>query len=174
MHGGLTVATHEEDTMVQQKLSTPEELFRYQLRSAATMEQHSLEALGELHGAAKDAKIKKLFSHHADETREQIEKLAKVFQLLEWKQSTAPHPATTGISKQATSLLERTAGKLHNQVALVSALGNEHFEISAYQALILQARALGSEEAATLLTENLDQETHTSEELYSALEELLA
>ena len=34
--------------MVQQKLSTPDELFHFQLRSATTMEKHSLEALGEL------------------------------------------------------------------------------------------------------------------------------
>lgn len=160
--------------MVQQKLSTPDELFHFQLRSATTMEQHSLEALAELRAAAKDAKIKKLFRHHSDETREQIENLSKAFALLEWKESSAPHPATTGISKQAASLLERTAGKLHNQVALTSALGNEHFEISAYQAMILQARSLDLGEVAELLTANLDQETHTSEELYSTLEELLA
>jgi len=123
--------------MVQQKLETPEELFQFQLRSAATMEQHSLEALAEL-------------------------------------QSAAPNPATTGISKQAVSLLDRTVGKLHNEVALVSALGNEHFEISTYQALILQARSLGSEDAVGLLSANLDQEVHTSQELLKALEELVA
>lgn len=160
--------------MVQQKLETPEELFQFQLRSAATMEQHSLEALAELHSAAKDSAIKKMFSHHADETREQIENLNQVFQLLDWKQSTAPNPATTGISKQAVSLLDRTVGKLHNEVALVSALGNEHFEISTYQALILQARSLGSEDAVGLLSANLDQEVHTSQELLKALEELVA
>jgi len=160
--------------MVQQKLETPEELFQFQLRSAATMEQHSLEALAELQSAAKDSAIKKMFSHHADETREQIENLNQVFQLLDWKQSTAPNPATTGISKQAVSLLDRTVGKLHNEVALVSALGNEHFEISTYQALILQARSLGSEDAVGLLSANLDQEVHTSQELLKALEELVA
>ncbi len=160
--------------MVQQKLETPEELFQFQLRSAATMEQHSLEALAALQSAAKDSAIKKMFSHHADETREQIENLNQVFQLLDWKQSTAPNPATTGISKQAVSLLDRTVGKLHNEVALVSALGNEHFEISTYQALILQARSLGSEDAVGLLSANLDQEVHTSQELLKALEELVA
>ena len=160
--------------MVQQKLETPEELFQFQLRSAATMEEHSLEALAELQSAAKDSAIKKMFSHHADETREQIENLNQVFQLLDWKQSTAPNPATTGISKQAVSLLDRTVGKLHNEVALVSALGNEHFEISTYQALILQARSLGSEDAVGLLSANLDQEVHTSQELLKALEELVA
>ena len=40
--------------------------------------------------------------------------------------------------------------------------------------MILQARSLDLGEVAELLTANLDQETHTSEELYSTLEELLA
>ena len=87
--------------MAQQKLETPEDLIHYQLRSTMTMENHSLEALEELHGVAKDKKIKKLFSHHMDETREQISNLQKVFKLLEFDESTAPHPATTGIKKQA-------------------------------------------------------------------------
>lgn len=160
--------------MAQQKLTTPEELFHYQLRSARTMEDHSLEALATLHEAAKDAKIRKLFTHHADETREQISKLEQVFGLIGFDVTTAPSPSTTGISKQAESLLERSDAKLHDCVALASALGNEHFEISAYQGLILQATSLGSGDAAKLLTENLDQETHTSEELRTALQELLS
>lgn len=160
--------------MAQQTLDTPEELLHYQLRSALTMEEHSLEALSELHDAARDKKFKDMFSHHSDETREQIENLGKVFQLLEFHQSTAPSPATTGIKTQAAGLLEKADAKLHNQIALMSALGNEHFEISAYQGLILQTDALGVAEASKLLQDNLDQETHTSEELHTALKEFLA
>lgn len=41
-----------------------------------------------------------------------------MFKLLEFDESTAPHPATTGIKKQATSLLEKAEPELHNQIAL--------------------------------------------------------
>lgn len=160
--------------MSQQHLETPQDLLRYLLRSALTMEQHSLEALDELHSAAKDTKIKKLFSHHSEETRDQISNLEKTFELLEIEQSSAPSPASTGIKNQAASLLERADAQLHNQIALMSALGNEHFEIAAYNGLVLQAQSLGATEAAALLKENLDQEVHTSEELDTALQEILA
>lgn len=160
--------------MNQQHLENAEDFMRYQLRSALTMEQHSLEALGELHNAAKDSKIKKLFSHHADETREQISNLEQSFKLLEVPESTAPSPASTGIITQASGLLEKTDPKLHDQVALMSALGNEHFEIASYSGLILQAKALAASDVAQLLQANLDQEKHTSEELYSALVNLMA
>ncbi len=160
--------------MSQRRLGTPEDLIQYQLRSALTMEQHSLEALDELRAAAKDKKVKKLFSHHADETREQIANLERVFELLGVKRTSAPSPATTGIKNQASSLLEKAEPKLHNQIAVMSALGNEHFEISAYSGLIMQADALGMNDAVALLQDNLDQEVHTSEELQSTLQDLVS
>jgi len=159
--------------MSQLKLETPEDLFRYQLRSAHTMEQHSLEALDELHSAARDRSVKKLFSHHADETREQLDNLEKVFALFEYDFTSAPSPATTGIKNQASSLIEKADASLHDQITLMSALGNEHFEISMYGGLVLQAKVLGVPDAAQLLQANLDQEVHTSEELQSALEGVL-
>lgn len=159
--------------MTQQTPTSPEELLHYQLRSALMMEKHSLEALDELHSAVKDRAIKKLFSHHAEETKEQIANLRMVFEMLGHDGTTAPSPATTGIKKQASSLLQKTDPRLRDQVALMSAMGNEHFEISAYEGLILQSRALGSADTAKLLEQNLSQETHTSEELRAALQERL-
>ena len=160
--------------MVQQTLQSPIDLLHFQLRTALTMENDSLAALGDLARAAKSTEIKKLFRHHADETKEQIANLQQVFRLLELKESTAPSPSTKGISKQAVSLLERSAPKLRDQVALSSALGNEHYEISAYQALIVPSSAMGLTDAVKLLQANLDQEVHTSEELQTTLQQILA
>jgi ferritin-like metal-binding protein YciE len=159
--------------MVQQTLETPIDLLQYQLRTALTMEADSLAALGELASAAKSADVKKMFRHHAGETKEQIENLHTVFQLLELKQSTAPSPSTKGITKQAESLIGRSGSKLRDQVVLSCALGNEHYEISAYQSLIIPVTAMGAMEVAALLQSNLDQETHTSEELQSMLQKLV-
>ena len=160
--------------MATSTLTSPHELLHYQLRTAVTMENDSLAALGELAKAAKSAEIKKMFTHHADETKEQIENLSKVFALLELKESTAPSPSTKGISKQAGSLIEKSAPKLRDQVVLSSALGNEHYEISAYQSLIIATKAMGAAEVVELLQFNLDQETHTSEELMTKLREIAA
>lgn len=160
--------------MVQQTLKTPTDLLHFQLRTAMTMENDSLAALGELAKSAKSAEIKQLFRHHADETKEQIANLQQVFRLLELKESTAPSPSTKGISKQAASLLERSAPKLRDQVALSSALGNEHYEISAYQSLIVPTSAMGLSDVVRLLQANLDQEVHTSEELQTTLQKIVA
>jgi ferritin-like metal-binding protein YciE len=158
--------------MVQQTIDTPEQLVHFQLRSAVTMENDSLAALKELAAAARSSEVKKLFRHHADETREQLDNLGKVFAALELKTTTAPSPSTKGISKQAASLIERVAPKLRDRATLTAALGNEHYEMAVYQGLIVPLTALGASEAVTLLQANLDQETHTSEELTKTLESL--
>ncbi|WP_243224649.1 ferritin-like domain-containing protein [Microbacterium sp. CIAB417] len=155
--------------MSQTVLESPQDLIRFQLRTALTMENDSLAALKELAGAAKSTDVKKLFRHHQEETREQIANLQQVFRVLELPESTAPSPSTKGISRQAESLIKRAAPALRDQVALASALGNEHYEIAAYTSLILAVNAQ-STEAAKLLQQNLDQETHTSEELRTRLQ----
>lgn len=158
--------------MAAQTLDNANELLHFQLRTALTMEDDSLAALDVLAKAAKSAHIKEMFRHHADETKEQIENLHKVFALLDFKQTTAPSPSTKGISKQAESLIKRSTRSLMDQVVLSSALGNEHYEIASYQSLIIPVRALGVSDAVALLESNLDQETHTSEELKAELEKI--
>jgi ferritin-like metal-binding protein YciE len=160
--------------MAQRILESPQDLLQFQLRTAMTMENDSLAALGELAKAARSSDIKKMFRHHSDETKEQIANLKKVFGLLDLPESTAPSPSTKGIAKQAESLIGRSRPALHDQVVLSCALGNEHYEISAYNSLIIPLTAMGVSDAVALLEANLDQEMHTSTELQSALEKLVA
>lgn len=155
--------------MAQMTLESPTDLLHYQLRTALTMEDDSLAALGELAQAAKSAEVKKMFTHHADETKEQIANLHKVFELLDFKDTTAPSPSTKGITRQAESLIGKASDSLRDQVVLACALGNEHYEMSAYQGLIIPLTAMGAPDAVALLQANLEQETHTSEELESML-----
>jgi ferritin-like metal-binding protein YciE len=145
----------------------------YQLRTALTMEADSLAALAELSSAAKSKEIKDMFRHHSDETKEQIDNLHRVFSLLELKDTSAPSPSTKGISRQAGSLIEKSSPKLRDQVTLSCALGNEHYEMSAYQALIIPATAMGAGDVVALLQANLDQEVHTSHELERMLEKIV-
>jgi len=97
-----------------------------------------------------------------------------VFEIPDLKQTTAPSPSTKGISKQAESLLDKSSGALRDRVVLVSALGNEHYEMAAYESLIVPLDAMGASDAVRLLQANLEQEVHTSEELRTMLEKLSA
>jgi ferritin-like metal-binding protein YciE len=153
-------------------LEAPTDLLHYQLRTALTMEDDSLAALGELAKAAKSADIKKMFRHHAGETKEQIANLHRVFKLLDLRDTTAPSPSTKGISRQAEGMIRRSGSKVMDRVVLSAALGNEHYEISAYEALLVPVQAMGATDVEKLLKFNLDQEVHTSEELRTMLQKI--
>lgn len=159
--------------MTEDRIETPGGLLHRQLCVAMTMEHDSLNALGELEQAASGSEAKQLFRHHADETREQIDNLRSVFTLLELREQAAPSPSTKGMSTQTAELLAHSASGLHDRIALAGALGNEHYEIAAYQALILPTAVMKATEAERLLTANLEQERHTSEEIRQLLTSIL-
>ncbi|HWU46022.1 MAG TPA: DUF892 family protein [Humibacter sp.] len=150
----------------------PDELFEYRLGMAMTMEHDSLDMLRELEMAARSDEVKYLFSHHAQETQQQIANLEQAFRLLNIEPNDAPSPTSKGLAKEGTSLIRKSDDALHDDVALSAALGTEHFEISTYQTLIVSAEAIGAPEVARLLTENLEQEKHTSEELEQTAKKL--
>lgn len=155
--------------MSQQRLTTTADLLRFQLRTALSMEHDSLAALEELSGAGRSQDVVKLLRHHMDETKEQIDNLTKAFGLIDLEPTSAGSPATKGITQQARSLLERIEGPdLTDLAVLTSAMGNEHFEIAMYESLVAQTRTEHAD-VASLLSANLDQEVHTSEELKQRL-----
>ena len=143
----------------------PKDLFEFQLGSALTMEHDSLNMLRELEMAAQSEEVKQLFSHHQEETQQQIQNLEKVFRLLGTEPDDSPSATTKGLMKEGTSMIAKTDKSLVDNVALSAALGTEHYEISAYESLIVAAEAMGAREVCDLLEQNLDQEKHTSEEL---------
>jgi ferritin-like metal-binding protein YciE len=158
----------ERNRRMFEHFETPDELFRYRLGSALQMEHDSLSMLGDLEEAAPSGELKQMFTHHADETREQIRNLELAFEKLGYQVDDSPSPTTKGMAKEAHSLLGKADPRLRDDVAISAALGTEHYEISVYQSLIASAQAMGAAEVVELLQHNLEQEEHTSEELVSA------
>jgi ferritin-like metal-binding protein YciE len=152
----------------------PQELFEYRLGSALTMEHDSLDMLRELETVAQSEELKHMFAHHADETEQQIANLEKCFSSLGVDINDSPSPTTKGLAKEGSALIRKTDPALIDNVVISAALGTEHYEISAYQTLVISAEAMGATEVAALLKENLQQEEHTSEELNAAAKRVAA
>ncbi|WP_308492168.1 YciE/YciF ferroxidase family protein [Microbacterium terrisoli] len=153
---------------------TPQELFEYRLGSALSMEDDSLQMLGELESAARSPELKEMFRHHAGETRQQIENLHTVCAELGLSTDREPSQTTKGIAKESSSLLRKSADGLLDSVAVAAALGTEHYEIATYEALIAAAEGMGHPMVVNLLRANLDQEKHTSEELVAKAKQFAA
>lgn len=144
---------------------TPQELFEYRIGSALSMEDDSLQMLGELEAAVRSPELKQMFRHHAGETRQQIENLQTVCSELGLSADLEPSQTTKGLAKEGTALLRKSSDALVDSVAIAAALGTEHYEIATYEALIAAAEGMGQMTVVDLLRANLEQEKHTSEEL---------
>jgi ferritin-like metal-binding protein YciE len=149
-----------------ERLNTPEEAYNFKLGAALKMERTVLEKiLDDSIDSAQDDSLKQLFRHHQDETRQQIANLEKAFAAFGWDVDDSPCPAIDAIHKEAKTNVKKTDDTIVDSVILSGAAETEHHEIAVYEYLITSARAMGRDDVAGLLRENLEQEQHTLEEV---------
>jgi ferritin-like metal-binding protein YciE len=151
-------------------ITDPKELFLHNLGAALTMEQTVLEMLKTNEQKAQDAELKQQFSHHRQETEGQIRNLEQAFSALGSSPQTKPCPAIEGIQKEGQQMLKQVPEELLDAVVLKGAAETEHHEIAAYEGLIASAEAMGEQDVVALLQENLEQETHTRDEVRKHVE----
>jgi ferritin-like metal-binding protein YciE len=150
------------------QISSPNELFTHKLGAALTMEQTVLQMLQKLEQTAKNPELKEQFSHHRDETQQQISNLQQVFSALGESPETQPCPAIDGLKQEGEEMISQTSDALIDAALLGGAAETEHHEIAVYDGLITHAEQLGHEDVVALLQENLDQEQHTLKEVEKA------
>ena len=150
------------------QISSPNELFTHKLGAALTMEQTVLQMLQKLEQTAKNPELKEQFSHHRDETQQQISNLQQVFSALGESPETQPCPAIDGLKQEGEEMISQTSDALIDAALLGGAAETEHHEIAVYDGLITHAEQLGHEDVVALLQENLDQEEHTLKEVEKA------
>lgn len=148
-------------------MKTLADIFEHTLRDIFYAENAIIKALPKVAKAVKDSKLKKAAEEHLDETKDQIEKLKKVFKSLGLKAEGEKCDAIEGLIKEADGLMEEASGTALDAGLLAACQAVEHYEISRYGSLREWAKQLGHEEAHTLLSEILDQEKATNNKLTS-------
>ena len=157
-----------------ERLNSPEELYNYQLGAALKMERTVLEMLEDNADNSQTDMVAQLFRHHQDETRQQIANLEQAFAALGWDVDDSPCPAIEGIQKEGKANAKKTDDTIVDSVLLMGAAETEHHEIAVYEGLIINARAMGRQDVARLLEQNLEQEQHTLGEVKQSLERVAA
>jgi ferritin-like metal-binding protein YciE len=155
-----------------EKLTSPDELFHYNLGAALKMENTVLEMLGNLEEASQSDQLKQQFSHHADETRQQIRNIEQAFSALGEEPDDSPCPAIEGIDKEGKANIKKADDSIVDAVILSGAAETEHHEIAVYEGLITHAEAMGKQDVVQLLRQNLEQEQHTLDEVKQATQQL--
>ena len=147
-------------------IETLDDLFVHTLRDIYYAEQQIAKSLPEMIEKATDQNLKKGFETHLAETKGQIVRLEKVFQMHGVEAKGVDCPAIDGILDEASEVAGDVDDKSVLDAALIAAAqAVEHYEITRYGTLIAWAKTLGRGDCASVLQQNLDEEKATDSKL---------
>jgi ferritin-like metal-binding protein YciE len=151
--------------------ATLHEAFVGELRDTYDAEKQLTKALPKLAKAASSPGLKRAFETHLEETRGQIKRLEEVFAGLDEQVRGKHCDGIAGIIEEGKSVMEESFADSTMDACLIAAGQRaEHYEMAAYGTLVAWARAMGHNEAADLLQENLDEEKAADQKLSSLAE----
>src|SRR5512144_1924144 len=143
-----------------------QELFHETLKDIYFAEKKILSTLPKMAKAAQSAELKAAFEKHRGETEVQVERLEKVFAIIEKKPQGKTCAAIVGITDEGAEIMEEYKGSPALDAGLLAAAqAVEHYEISRYGTLIAWAEELGFEDVIPLLQDTLEEEKATDETL---------
>ena len=143
-----------------------DDLFHDTLKDIYFAEKKILATLPKMAKAAQSEELKAAFVKHLTETEGQIERLEKVFAVIEKKPQGKTCAAIVGITEEGAEIMEEYKGSPALDAGLLAAAqAVEHYEISRYGTMIAWAEELGLEDAVSLLEETLEEEEATDEAL---------
>lgn len=139
------------------------DLFVSSLKDINWAEKNLIAALKKMSKAATSEKLARAFEEHRAQTEGQLERLGRVFQSIDKRQTSKKCAAMEGLIEEAEELIEETEdGSEVRDVALIAAAQKvEHYEIATYGTLRTLAATLGLTEAQKLLEETLEEEKQT-------------
>lgn len=141
------------------ELNSLESLFLDQLQDLYDSEQRLVEALPNMSEAAHERGLKLAFQRHWQETKNQVNRLDRVFRSLGATAKAKTCEAMKGLVIEGQEAIDAGGDPDVKDAALIAAAQRvEHYEIAAYGTARVFARRLGNEQAAKLLQETLDEE----------------
>ena len=142
------------------QMNDPRELFLHELGDVLYAERTLVKTLPKLQDEASDDELAEGFGEHLEETRQHVENLEQAFEAMGEPAKAEKCPAIEGIKKEHDEFVSNESPSPEVLNAFLTGAGarTEHYEIAAYEGLITMAEAMGEDEVARLLNENLAQE----------------
>jgi ferritin-like metal-binding protein YciE len=143
---------------------TLEDLLLETLKDMYFAEKAILKALPKMAKAANVDQLRQAFDKHREETEGQIERLERIFELMEKPARGKTCEAIQGLVEEAKEVMSDFKNSDALDAGLLSsAQAVEHYEISRYGTMKAWASQLGMREAAQLLDATLREEKRTDE-----------
>jgi ferritin-like metal-binding protein YciE len=143
-------------------MKTLEDLFVETLKDIYHAEKQIVRALPKMAKKASDEQLKQAFLTHRDESQIQVERLEKVFEIMDKRARGKTCEAIQGLIEEGQEVMEEfEPGPTLDAGMIAAAQAIEHYEIARYGTLRAWASQLGMQDAADLLQQTLDEEKKT-------------
>jgi ferritin-like metal-binding protein YciE len=159
----LASQTEKEQSM---SVETAHDLFIDELKDIYSAEKQAVRAYPRLAKVVQSEELKEALQEHLEQTKQQIERLDRVFEILEVRSGGKTCEGMKGLLEEAATHAEEIEQGPVLDAALIGALQRvEHYEIAAYGTVATFAEAMGQNEIHELLAETLQEEKDTDEKL---------
>ena len=123
-------------------------------------EQQLVEALPKVSRAANADELRVAIDEHLGETRNHVQRLEKIFAMLDGKPTVERCEAMQGIIREGEKVLDADGDPTARDAAIIAAAQRaEHYEIAGYGTARTLANELGLDEISGILGETLDEES---------------
>lgn len=148
------------------QLNSLHTLFIEQLRDLYNAENQLIKALPKMAGAATSSDLKQAFNGHLEETRDQVQRLEKIFTDLNESPQGETCEAMQGLIKEGEEVIQAQGDGAVKDAALIAAAQRvEHYEIAGYGVVRTFADKFGYDHAKDLLDTTLQEEGGADDKL---------
>lgn len=142
------------------------DLFIHELKDLYSAEKQLLKALPKMAKAATDETLSGAFKSHLEETQGHVDRLERIFELLEASPRGSKCDAMEGLIKEGDKMMKEDASPEVMDAGLICAAQRvEHYEIAAYGCAHAFAVKMNHRDIAQMLEQTLDEESAADEKL---------
>jgi ferritin-like metal-binding protein YciE len=141
-------------------------LYVDELKDLYSAEKQILQALPKMAKKATNPALRQGFEKHLEQTREQVARLDRIFELLGKSPRGKKCKGMEGLLEEGKEMMQEDMEDDVMDAALISAAQRvEHYEIAGYGTVRTYAELMGEKEHARLLQQTLEEEGMTDKEL---------
>lgn len=147
------------------------DLFEDMLKDIYWAEKALVKALPKMAKKATSDSLVQALQSHLEETKGQVERCEKIFEIMGKKAQAKKCEAMDGLLKEATEIMDSTEEGVVRDAGIIAAGQKvEHYEIASYGTMSAFAKILGEEEIMNLLDETLNEEKQADAKLSEVAE----
>src|SRR6202521_373064 len=155
------------------KVESLRDLYVEELKDLYNAEQQLIKAIPKMARAASSEELKAAFEDHLGKTRQHAQRIETIFKQMGEKAQGKKCKAMEGLVEEGGEVIKEDMEDGIKDAALIAAAQRvEHYEIAGYGCVRANATRLGQDDAATLLSQTLQEEKKPDETLNDIAEAL--